>query len=165
MKHIKLFESFLNEETIKGPRGLSVNLQHDYLTLKTPVGNFTTGRSGAKASGQLTSIPGAFKAIDDYVENAVKNKKSYGEAFKDLLDPKLMDVLVPGWDKPKVVNVADGDRVVFSDEYFKKQYPGEYNVKYVKGKYAYLELPDKKSGEIRPVGVQLHTIEKIESKK
>ena len=56
-----------------------LNIQHNYITLKLPTGNFTTSYGGAKASGQLAKMPGAFQALDKYVQTAGKTK-SFGEA-------------------------------------------------------------------------------------
>ena len=83
-----------------------LNIQHSYITLKLPTGNFTTSYSGAKASGQLAKMPGAFQALDRYVQTAGKTK-SFGEAMNDLLDPALLDKLVPGWDKPIVADTLE----------------------------------------------------------
>jgi hypothetical protein len=158
MKHVKLFETFINEETFKGEKGLSLNVQHDYITLKMPIGNYTYGRYGAKTSGQLVSMPGAFKAIDDYVYNK-EDKRPLLDRFKELLKPKVMDKLVPGWDKPKVVNISVGDNVLFADDFMAKRYPDKYKVELIKGKFAYLKVP-KKGGGTETVGFQLHSVEK-----
>ena len=64
-----------------------LNVQHSYITLKLPTGNFTTSFGGAKVSGQLVKMKGAFEALDSYVRNASKTK-SFGEAMNDLLDTR-----------------------------------------------------------------------------
>jgi hypothetical protein len=47
-----------------------LNVQHNYITLKLPTGNFTTSYGGAKCSGQLVKMKGAFEALDKYVQTA-----------------------------------------------------------------------------------------------
>lgn len=136
MKHIKLFESFLNEETFKGKRGLSLNIQHDCLTLKMPTGNFTYNRSGTKASGQFAHMKGAFDALNKYVQTEGKNKTN-AEVFKDLLNPDLMDKLVPGWDKPSAIDKSVGDN---ADRYDRL----------------------RSFFMVESVGVEKHTIKKVE---
>ncbi len=120
-----------------------LNIQHNYITLKLPTGNFTTSYSGAKASGQLAKMPGAFNALDRYVQTAGKTK-SFGEAMNDLLNPVLLDQLVPGWDKPVIAEVfTAGDKVVFKSGTFAKKYPGTYDVRSQKGKYTYITVINK----------------------
>ena len=120
-----------------------LNIQHNYITLKLPTGNFTTSYGGAKASGQLAKMPGAFQALDKYVQTAGKTK-SFGEAMNDLLNPALLDQLVPGWDKPVVAEVfVAGDKVVFKSGMFAKKYPGTYDVRSQKGKYTYITVVNK----------------------
>jgi len=120
-----------------------LNIQHNYITLKLPTGNFTTSYGGAKASGQLAKMPGAFQALDKYVQTAGKTK-SFGEAMNDLLNPVLLDQLVPGWDKPVVAEVfVAGDKVVFKSGMFAKKYPGTYDVRSQKGKYTYITVVNK----------------------
>ena len=120
-----------------------LNVQHNYITLKLPTGNFTTSYSGAKASGQLAKMPGAFNALDRYVQTAGKTK-SFGEAMNDLLNPVLLDQLVPGWDKPVIAETfTAGDKVVFKSGLFAKKYPGTYDVRSQKGKYTYITVINK----------------------
>jgi hypothetical protein len=120
-----------------------LNIQHNYITLKLPTGNFTTSYGGAKASGQLAKMPGAFQALDKYVQTAGKTK-SFGEAMNDLLNPVLLDQLVPGWDKPVIAEVfVAGDKVVFKSGMFAKKYPGTYDVRSQKGKYTYITVTNK----------------------
>lgn len=120
-----------------------LNIQKNYITLKLPTGNFTSSFSGAKASGQLVKMKGAFQALDKYVQTAIKTK-SYGEAMNDLLNPTLLNKLVPGWDKPVVAEVFTvGDKVSFKDGLFSKKYPGTYDVRLQKGKYTYITVVNK----------------------
>jgi hypothetical protein len=128
-----------------------LNIQHSYITLKLPTGNFTTSFSGAKASGQLAKMPGAFQALDRYVQAAGKTK-SFGEAMNDLLDTALLDKLVPGWDKPIAAETfAPGDKAAFKSGLFAKKYPGTYEVKGQKGKYTYI-LVANKAGVLESIG-------------
>jgi hypothetical protein len=120
-----------------------LNVQHSYITLKLPVGNFTTSYSGAKVSGQLVKIKGAFEALDNYVQTESKTR-SVGDAMNDLLNVKLLNKLVPGWDKPIIADVfSPGENVSFKDGAFAKKYPGKYEVSSVKRKYTYLKITNK----------------------
>ena len=120
-----------------------LNIQKNYITLKLPTGNFTTSFGGAKVSGQLVKMKGAFQALDNYVQTASKTK-SFGEAMNDLLNPTLLNKLVPGWDKPVVAELFTvGDKVSFKDSLFSKKYPGTYDVRLQKGKYTYITLVNK----------------------
>lgn len=65
---------------------LSINNQHDYMTLRTPNGNFTCSYGGAKASGKIAS---AFRALDTYINKEKPEGKTFGEHFQTLLDPKV----------------------------------------------------------------------------
>lgn len=129
-----------------------LNIQHNYITLKLPTGNFTTSYSGAKVSGQLVKMKGAFEALDKYVQTASKTK-SYGEAMNDLTNPTLLNKLVPGWDKPVIADTfSPGDTVSFSDGLFAKKYPGKFVVTSTKGKYTYIKVTNKRTGLTENVG-------------
>jgi predicted ATP-dependent Lon-type protease len=120
-----------------------LNIQRNYITLKLPTGNFTTSFGGAKVSGQLVKMKGAFEALDKYVQTASKTK-SFGEAMNDLLNPTLLNKLVPGWDKPVIAETfIVGDQVVFKSGLFAKKYTGTYEVKGTKGKYTYITITNK----------------------
>jgi len=140
---------------------ITLNVQHDYITLKLPVGNFTKSYGGTKTSGQLVTMKGAFDAIDNYIKNKSKEtKKNFGEIMQELTNPDVMDALVPGWDQPKVVVLAGGDTVKFSEPAYAKRYPASYPVAYVKGKYAYISVPNKIGGT-ENIGFPLYSLEKI----
>jgi hypothetical protein len=129
-----------------------LNVQHNYITLKLPTGNFTTSYGGAKCSGQLVKMKGAFEALDKYVQTAAKTK-SYGEAMNDLTNPTLLNKLVPGWDKPVIADTfTAGDLVSFTDSLFTKKYPGKFVVSSVKGKYTYIKVINKRTGLTENVG-------------
>jgi hypothetical protein len=137
---------------------ITINVQHDYLTLKLPVGNFTTSYGGAKASGQLASMPGAFKALDSYVQEHAK-KRTYKEVFDTLMNPELMDTLVPGWDNPKTLNASVGDTVKFTNPIFSKKYPGNYVVKSMTPKYVNITVMEK--GKPCLIGFPKHELELV----
>jgi len=124
---------------------LSLNVQHEYITLKTPNGNFTTSYRGAKASGKLAAHPTAFKELDKYIHQSVKDGKikNYGDAMETLLDPKVLSKFWAEWDEDLNV-VGIGDKVTFTEKLFLKHHPNPGIVKEVKRKTAYVEFPDGK---------------------
>ena len=70
---------------VKGTNGLSLNIQHDYITLRTPNGNYTTSWGGAKASGKLGSHKTAFNNIDKFVQEKMKNSTAGDDTCKNLI--------------------------------------------------------------------------------
>lgn len=65
--------------------------------------------------------------------------------MNDLLNPVLLNKLVPGWDKPVIADTfVTGDSVSFTDSLFSKKYPGKFEVVSVKGKYVYIKVTNKK---------------------
>lgn len=144
-------------------RKLSVNTQHDYLTLKTPVGSFTVSRNGSKASGQLAAMKGAFTALDRYVETERKKEKiTLADIFKELSKPEVMDKLVPGWDNPLVSDIKEGDTAKFTEPLFIKHYPAEYEVVAVKKTTATIRVPDSKSQTgFSRLNVPMHCLTKV----
>lgn len=138
-------------KTAKKTSAPKLNVQHGYITLKLPTGNFTTSFGGSKVSGQLVKMKGAFEALDKYVQTASKTK-TFGDAMNDLLDTNLLDKLVPGWDKPAVAeSFVPGDKVSFKEGLFAKKYPSAYEVVHTKGKYTYILVPNK-TGNLENVG-------------
>ena len=137
-----------------------LNSQRNYITLKLPVGNFTTSYSGAKASGQLVEMKGAFEALDKYVQTKAKTT-SIGEAMNDLLDVKLLNKLVPGWNNPIIPDTfIKGDSVKFVSPAFAKKYPGKFEVVKTARKNVFLKMTNKK-GIVEHVGVPNTTITKV----
>jgi hypothetical protein len=137
-----------------------LNSQRDYITLKLPVGNFTTSFRGAKASGQLVEMKGAFEALDKYVQTQAKTT-SIGEAMNDLLDPKLLNKLVPGWNNPIIPDTfTKGDSVKFVSPMFAKKHPGNFEVVKTARKNVYLKMTNKK-GIVENVGVPSTSIKKV----
>lgn len=123
-------------------KSLSLNVQHDYISLKTPNGVFTLNRSGAKASGKLCS---AFDKMDKYILDLTKNKGlNMIQAMETLLDEKVMNQLYPQWDEALPV-LKQGDVIKLTD-LFAKKYPGEYEVLEMKRKTCYIKTPEGKIG-------------------
>ena len=140
---------------------ITINSQHDYITLKLPVGNFTTSFGGAKASGQLVGMKNAFETLDNYVQTNSKTR-SIGEVMNDLTNPELMDKLVPDWDKPKVVIIDVGNSVKFTNQLFAKKYPSKYEVVEVKPKYASLKVPSTRTQSgYEVIGFPKHELEVV----
>jgi hypothetical protein len=63
---------------------LKLNVQRSYITLKLPQVTSQI-HGGAKCSGQLVTMKGAFDALDKYVQITCKTK-TVGEAMNDLLN-------------------------------------------------------------------------------
>lgn len=137
---------------------ISINSQHDFITLKLPTGNFTTSYGGAKVSGQLVQMKGAFEALDNYVQTEMKVSNA-GKAMQDLMNPDLLDRLVPDWDKPKIVDINVGNMVKFTNDLFAKKYPNSYEVVEVKPKYAYIKVPIRRGEGTETVGFEKHHLE------
>jgi len=95
--------------TEKSKSGLSsLNLQHEYITLKCPNGNFTTSFGGITASGALASNKEAFDKLDAHVKNFTGNK---GDAMRSLLNEELLTTLWPDWNKKTTIKIGIGDIV------------------------------------------------------
>lgn len=126
--------------SIKGTNGLSLNIQHDYITLKTPNGNFTTSWGGAKASGKLAKNQKAFNALDKYVQSS----ENFGDAMKNLLKPEILTTLWSDWNAPvKKNDFVPGDVVKFeSDSLFAKKYPNGGVVNSVSRVNVFIKLAD-----------------------
>lgn len=138
-----------------------LNVQHEYISLKLPVGTFTVSFRGSKVSGELVLIKGAFESLDKYVVENTKTR-STGEVMNDLLNPKLLDQLVPGWNNPKKVEkFVAGDKIKFTSDLFAKKYPGTHDVKSTKGKYVYISIHNNKSGRDEVVGFPLINVAKV----
>lgn len=128
--------------TIKGKSGLSLNVQHDYITLKTPNGNYTSSWGGSKGSGKLAQDDKSFVAIDKYVETN-KKKSSVGDVMKTLLDPKVLSSLWSNWNEEiKVNDFVPTDKVKFNITPFIKKYPRGGEVVKVAKKYVFIKLID-----------------------
>jgi len=129
--------------TLKGTNGLSLNIQHDYITLKTPNGNYTSSWGGAKASGKLAQDGKAFSAIDKYVQTKIKGS-NYGDVMKTLLNPTVLSSLWPDWNQKVEDNTfLPNDKVKFNQPMFIKKYPNGGVVTKVARKYVFIRLTDK----------------------
>lgn len=89
---------------------LKLNEQYDYITLKTPNGNFTMNRNGFKASGEIPMD--VFNKLTKYVNNF---KGTPGEAMKSLLDEKIMASIWPDFNKVTTYDFKVGETVVVKD--------------------------------------------------
>lgn len=122
---------------------LSLNVQHEFITLRTPNGNFTTSFAGAKASGKLAAHPTAFKELDKYVQGMGKEKKemNFTQIMETLLNPEVLATMFKEWDEtPTTVSV--GNKVTFENPIFLKKYPQAGEVYEVKRKTAYVKFPN-----------------------
>lgn len=134
---------------------LSLNVQHEYITLKTPNGNFTTSYRGAKASGKLAAHPTAFKQLDNYIHKGFDEKVMFGERMETLLDPKVLERFFPEWNKA-LPELKVGDKVKLTDA-FAKKYPHAGIIKKIKRKTAYLEFPNQNA----LIGIDMAFMEKM----
>lgn len=128
---------------------LTLNEQHDYITLRTPNGNFTRSWCSSKATGLLGKNNSCFMNIENYINNYIKTDgATVGEAMKNLTDPKILTTLFPDWNLPVEENsFSQGQSVTFKNPIFLKKYPNGGVVESVKKKYVYLTLTDTK-GEV-----------------
>jgi len=124
---------------------LTLNVQHDFITLRAPHGTFTVNRNGAKASGVFTTGL-AFEMMDRYVHAA----DNLLEGMKKLTDERFLSTLAPGWDI-EAEDVEAGDTVVCTHPVLLKNHPGEGDVEYVKKKYAFVWFKDTQPG---PIGIE-----------
>lgn len=120
---------------------LSLNIQHDYITLKTPNGNFTTSYSGAKTSGRMACVKGLIEKLDNYVQNF---KGTKGEAMRTLLNESKLAEFWPEWNKKYEITIKVDDIVSI------KGMP-----KYKNGK---VEKLDKTNAKIRFNGNQIISV-------
>jgi hypothetical protein len=140
---------------IKGTNGLSINVQHDYITLRTPNGNFTTSWNGAKATGKLAKE--AFETIDKYVQEKMKTSTA-GDAMEYLLDTKILSSLWKGWNQEIKPNLFIlNDNVNFNEPLFIKKYPKGGVVVKVSKKTVYIRL----TGTTDVIGFDYQTLVKI----
>lgn len=119
---------------------LSLNIQHDYITLRTPNGNFTVGRYGARKA-TLTD-ENAFNCLCEYVD---KSKKALGDAMEDLLNPKILSKYFPNWDSEKK-SYKVGEKVNFTNPYVVKNFGKEGTIHSVLRSNVVVRFIDKKGG-------------------
>ena len=87
---------------------LSLNFQHDFITLRTPNGNFTMSYGGAKTSGRLASTPGVFEKLHKHVKTFAGNT---GDAMRSLLNEETLAGFWPDWNKTYEMNFEVDDIV------------------------------------------------------
>lgn len=127
---------------IKGTNGLSLNEQHDFITLRTPNGNFTTSWNGAKASGKLARNSKAFNDLDKYIQTLSKTT-SIGVAMRSLLDTKVLTSIWSDWNEEVKQNMfLPEDKVVFLPGLFSKKFPKGGVVTKVATKNVFIRLSD-----------------------
>lgn len=98
---------------------LKLDVRHDWISLKTPNGNFTVSRNGVKATGQLAVH---FDAINKRFKQLLEGSTT-GEAMAKLATPEEMNVLFPDWNKVVLFELAIGDKAKIIDEYYAAKYP------------------------------------------
>jgi len=148
--------------TVKTPKAkLSLNIQRDYITLRTPNGNYTNSWGGAKASGKLAMHKTAFTNIDKFVMSESK-LSSFGDAMNKLTDGAVLSTLWSEWDEVVAVNDFKAtDKVVFtSDTMFSKKYPSGGVVRSVSRKNVFITLSDGKDAG-QTIGFDYQILERI----
>lgn len=123
----------------KAKKTLSINTQYDYITMKTPNGNFTANRSGYKATGQLAKDAESFNRICRFIDAETKGSNT-GSAMNQLLNPSIMAKLFPGYDKIVVLpDFKVGARAKYIGDY--QKYQGlEGVIKEVTSKYVRINM-------------------------
>ena len=77
----------------------TLNIQHEYITLKMPNGNFTVSYRGCKATGGIVNAgAGVFQRFVNFVENK-ENGESYGERMEKLTDTTILTSIWSDWNK------------------------------------------------------------------
>lgn len=119
---------------------LSLNIQHDYITLKTPNGNYTQSYGGVKATGKLAV---AFNSINNFVKaELAKENANLGDVMQMLTNEELMTSLWPDWNKNFIPDIKVGDTVTFDNVTFLKKYPQPGIITEIKKKYAFINFPN-----------------------
>ena len=129
---------------MKNKQLLKLVTSYDYISLVTPNGRFTTGRSGEKCSGAMAAHPTAFKAICAHLDTLTKSGTNYGDAMKTLTDEKILSKLWPEWNAERPV-LSPGDLVTLKPNWqtLKKGiYAGDATVASVKRTTAQLTFPN-----------------------
>lgn len=136
---------------------LTLNEQHDYITLRTPNGNFTTSRYGAKGSGRAMEV---MHILDKFVQTEVKKPgATYGSVMRMLTNEEVLSSLWPDWDKVHTLDITNediGKTVTLNEKLFLKKYPTPGILREIKKKYGYIEFP----GSNARVGFELRFIVK-----
>lgn len=96
---------------------------HDYISLVTPNGRFTSNRSGYKISGEMSQVPGLFDKLVAFTDKEVdKRGGTFGKAFAKLSDPKVLSKLYPNWNKVVKNPMKPGIKVKFKDDRLNSKY-------------------------------------------
>ncbi len=119
------------------PANIKINSQHDYITIKMPVANFTVSRSGERASGPMPAE--VFNAFLARLAAFDKQGLNRGDAVAKLVEE--IPTIWPGYADvcTTVFNVGDKARVAPSSP-FAKKYPTVGTVGKVAKKYVYLRF-------------------------
>lgn len=113
---------------VMAKNAITINVQHDYITLRTPHGSFTRSRMGAKCSGQLAHLRGAVERLDAWVfHQAEVPGCDTGKAMR-MLAEQFYDVLPEAKDLQPPVRFSMGQKVQFIHAAFIKKFPGEHVV-------------------------------------
>ena len=120
--------------------GYSINIQHEYITIKTPFGNYTSSFSGEKLSGQICVIGKLIPRLKKYTDDFIKKEKNknFGDAMESLMNN--FSTVVPEILSFSNEVIEEGDIVSFKEDIFIKKYPGNHLIYKVKGKYAYIKI-------------------------
>ena len=95
---------------------LSLNVHYDYITLRTPNGNFTIGRSGYKATGNVDPV--SFDKLCKFVSSG-----KFGKKMEQLLNPTVLSKYFPQWDEAvNKVKFKVGDKVEVNEPLILKSY-------------------------------------------
>ena len=97
---------------------LSLNVQHEYITLRMPNGSFTASFSRFKGSGGLDKD--SFGRLIKFVEES----KSFLAGMEMLLNPEVLTELFPSWDSSQKESprFKVGDVVTTADDYIIKNF-------------------------------------------
>lgn len=135
---------------------LSLNVQFDYITLKTPNGTFTSGRSGLKSTGRLAEV--FDKIVKAYDLEMKKKGATIMTVMEKFTDEYFMSDLWPEWNKEHINEITGGCTIEFTHPAFTKKYPGKGLVTEIKKKYAYVKFPN----EPRPIGFDMIYMKKVQ---
>lgn len=83
---------------------IKLNVQHEYITLGMPNGNFTISYNGYKCSGGLSFDQAGFDSLVKFVKDK-NNGKNMGEIMAKLANEEVLSKVWPNWDKPAKVTI------------------------------------------------------------
>lgn len=125
---------------------LSLNVQYDYITLRTPNGNFTIGRNGEKA----TKMDGAsFDALCKYVRTS--KKKTLQDTMESLLNPKTLSKYFPNWEEEKSSkSYKVGQKVKFTNPQIVKRFGSSATIVEVLRSNVVVQFTNKQRVKLNP---------------